>query len=309
MFVFNLKDSSIQAFPLPPEASATPTPLRVTGYTSYTDNNMAYDKLHDTLYVGTNEGIGVYENASRSKYTGPVRMLLIESDRNRIAKQMSYDSLHDILYVQTVTSHSNPVLMAFNRPSRLTGSIKPDRTIALEDSTMAFAFDFKRGIVYWTRPTELFLSFVIHALPSIDILDNPEALVQPGPVRPDRVEATFIVVDSSPAHIAVDAEHDRLYFITNKAKVYYIDNASQYATTPTPNGRWPRSSPVLLPLPPMYLIPSGLTYDAAGDRLYVPNVDRIYEVRDASKLTATSVPDVRTISLPAGTDARVLTLP
>lgn len=279
--------------------SAGANTVNVFGTASTPTGGLAYDSVHDLLFSTTADGIAVYEHATQLQTTiSPTRTIRIDPATASTLTALFYDKQHDVLYASGARSGSAGVLLAFNVPAALNGTVAPNR-IVVGIPQGPFTVDTTRNILY-VRQAGL-AARMVYQFKNIDTLNGTVAA------------ATFTALSfnggGTVLNVAVDAAHDRLYYAADTEGVRFVDNASASAgllTGSTIN----YLQTTLLAVTMTRNVDAALAYDASADRLYLGSGATAYQFDTASRIPAgNGSTTALAAGLPAGTAVSVIALP
>lgn len=269
------------------------------GTTGAPTGGLAFDSAHDLLFATTADGIAVYEHATQLQNTiAPVRTLRVDPTVASSITALFYDKQHDVLYASGARSGSTGVLLAFNGPSNLSGTALPNRTV-VGIPQGPFTIDTTRNILY-SRQANV-ATRMVYQFKNIDALN--------GTVAAETLTALSFNDGGTVLNVAVDATHDRLYYVADTEGVRFVDNASTSAglLTGAPITYLPTT---LLALTLTHNIGAALAYDPSGDRLYAGSGTTAYQFDNASRIPAgNGSANALAASLPAGTQVSAIALP
>ena len=277
LFVVNARTGDIAGFPtLPPPTGSTTSGHTLAALTSV-DGPVAYDAVHDLLYVATtppetqtddSAQIRVFEHASNlAAGAMPARSIALED--SLYVQGMAVDGASDTLWVfyryLVFTTIDDAIIRRVTSASVATSSV--DFVLTLGHWTEAAAYDPVRDVVYATDGSGI-------------VVLSQASTSQYWPVAPKQEFGSGI----DGVALTSDSSRDIVYIADGAGSGVWVMLGASTAT------------PTLVGPVPMPTAPTAISVDMANDRLYVSAGGSVYALDHASALTAQTLLALPTIS-------------
>ncbi len=281
LFLEDGHTGQIAAFPDAKPTSGTTFSNHVVAAVSGATGAMAYDAVHDQLYVAvaptssSPAAIEVFTNASTMTAGKPARTITPDGGipAFSLITKLAIDTSTDTLWVYGrnqagLLALTNGSLMAIAHASTTSGSVPAGGAVGVRSggSETFFAYDGTRDVAYLTGRVDN----AGNDIPGIAVFDAASTTYSTSGLQ---TPTSTIAIDGA-TDIAVDAAHDALYVADPTQGLWIVRQAST-------------GSPVVVGPLAMAGVTS-VSLDSASDRLVVGAGGSAYVFDQASSLTAGS---------------------